>query len=309
MNNNPHGIMLHHFSSEKHITGQGAITAEELKSIIEFYGKKRLISARTWLEKAKNNSLKDEVCLTFDDALLSQYDIALPVLESYGLTAFWFIYSSVLEGEYEILEIYRKYRTSNFPTITDFYNAFFKLISDSEYSVSVSNSLQNYNKNTYLKQFSFYSDDDRKFRYIRDISLGTKNYTKVMALMLKKDGIDLAKFSEDLWLNKEHVAKLAEKDHIIGLHSHTHPTAFSKLPSSIQEDEYINNHQILSQLTNTKICTVAHPNNSYNQDTLDILKNLGITIGFCSNMSKSKYTSLEFPREDHANIIKAIVKQ
>jgi peptidoglycan/xylan/chitin deacetylase (PgdA/CDA1 family) len=304
----PHGIMLHHFSSEKHITGQGAITGEELKSIIKFYGKNRLVSANTWLEKAKNNTLNDEICLTFDDALLSQYEVALPILESYGLTAFWFIYSSVLEGQYEILEIYRKYRTSCFPTITDFYNAFFKLISESKFSASVSKSLRNYNKNSYLKQFSFYSDDDRKFRYIRDVSLGTKSYTEAMALMLKKDGIDISKFSEDLWLNKEHVVQLAEKGHVIGLHSHTHPTALSQLPASIQEDEYKKNNQVLSKLANTKISTVAHPNNSYNQNTLQILENLGVKVGFCSNMSKSEHSSLEFPREDHSNIIKAITK-
>jgi len=94
----PHGIMFHHFHDDKHVNGQGAISAQQLEHIIEHYGN-RLLSANEWFSKAKANCLDErDVCLTFDDALLCQYDIAVPVLEKHNLTAFWFVYSSVLGG-------------------------------------------------------------------------------------------------------------------------------------------------------------------------------------------------------------------
>ena len=52
--------------------------------------------------------------------------------------------------------------------------------------------------------------------------------------------------------------------------------------------------------------TVSHPSNSYNNDTLSILRNLKIEIGFRSNMENHLFSEFEFPREDHANIIKMI---
>jgi len=298
--------MLHHFSSSEHQTGQGAITADELNEIIETYGQGRIISADLWQKKARESILKDEICLTFDDALLSQYEVALPVLEAHNLTAFWFIYSSILEGELEMLEIYRKYRTSHFPSISKFYNAFFSTIQSSELKSVVDSSLKKYDKSNYLKQFTFYSDSDKKFRYTRDVALGVDNYNKVMHIMLKKDHINLAAFSKDLWLRSSQVKELASKNHIIGLHSHTHPTALSNSSYTQQKNEYSKNNAILTKLTGSKITSMGHPNNSYNSDTLNILSDLEITVGFCSNMSKLNHGNLEFPRIDHSIIMKEI---
>ena len=119
--NVPHGLMFHHFFDKKHVRGQGSISEHQFEKIIQHYGK-NILSADNWFNKAKSNSLDDkDVCLTFDDTLLCQYDIALPVLQKYNLTAFWFINSSVLTGEIGNLEVYRKFRTVCFSGIEDFY--------------------------------------------------------------------------------------------------------------------------------------------------------------------------------------------
>lgn len=69
--------MFHHFYNEKHGNGQGAISAIQMEKIIEHYGDK-LLTAKDWLTKALTNSLDGhEICLTFDDALLCQYEVAL----------------------------------------------------------------------------------------------------------------------------------------------------------------------------------------------------------------------------------------
>jgi hypothetical protein len=52
--------------------------------------------------------------------------------------------------------------------------------------------------------------------------------------------------------------------------------------------------------------TMSHPCNSYNAMTLEILRELGITLGFRANMAGGFASELELPREDHANLIRAM---
>ena len=300
-----HGIMFHHFYDEKHISGQGAISAIQFENIIQHYGD-NLLSAGEWFNKAKTNSLGDkDVCLTFDDALLCQYDIALPILEKYNLTAFWFVYSSVLNGGIENLEVYRKFRTVYFSDVEEFYKTFFQTIEYTKYHEEVKQSLNSYSHDNW-KNFPFYSENDTKFRFIRDTSLGVEKYNHVMDVIMKSYDIDINEFSSDLWMNIEHIQNLNSNGHIIGLHSHTHPTQLSKLAVIEQEIEYKQNYDFLNTKLGQKPKTVSHPCNSYSSDTLSILRDLDIEIGFRANMENHLYSEFEFPREDHANVIRRI---
>jgi hypothetical protein len=51
---------------------------------------------------------------------------------------------------------------------------------------------------------------------------------------------------------------------------------------------------------------MSHPCNSYNATTLSVLRELGITVGFRANMAAGKISELEYPREDHANLVGAL---
>lgn len=297
--------MFHHFHNEKHIQGQGAISADELAQIIEYYLEShRILPAREWLEKANQGTLDDhEACLTFDDALLCQYEVALPVLQHFNLTAFWFVYSSVITGGNEKLEIYRKFRTVCFETINDFYRCFYKTISESPYQSAVATALKGFIPEEYLKQFPFYTEPDRQFRFVRDQVLGPNIYTEVLDLMMQAEKIDLPEFTSDLWMNEQQVIDLHAQQHVIGLHSHTHPTALSALDADGQRVEYQTNFETLNRILRVAPDTVSHPCNSYNAETLKILRDLQIKVGFRSNMAEQQISQLEFPREDHANIM------
>lgn len=304
----PHGIMFHHFFNEKHIKGQGAISQDDLAQIIEHYQQNhRILHAREWLEKAAQGNLaQNDVCLTFDDALLCQYEVALPVLESFDLSAFWFVYSSVITGGTENLEIYRKFRTVCFENINNFYENFFQTVASSQYQKTVEASLKNFSADEYLSQFPFYTVEDKRFRFVRDIALGVKAYNEIQDLMIRDRKIDIPSFTSDLWMNKQHVFELHSKNHVVGLHSHTHPTALASLAEEDQRNEYQTNYDTLNQLLESASATMSHPCNSYNDDTIQILNDLEIKIGFRSNMKEHPLTNLEFPREDHANIMERI---
>ena len=267
-----------------------------------------MLSANDWFSKAKANCLGEgDVCLTFDDALLCQYDIALPVLEKYNLTAFWFVYSSVLAGGIEKLEVYRKFRTVYFSTLDEFYDDFFSTLQGTVYHDMVTKALESYSHDNW-RDFPFYTERDTKFRFIRDTALGVYRYNDVMDIMMKRHNIDLIDFSSGLWMNVNNLNKLADDNHIIGLHSHTHPTQLSMLSVQEQENEYRLNFDFLCETLGQPPKTVSHPCNSYSADTISILRNLKIEIGFRANMKSSLFSEYEFPREDHANIIRRLEK-
>ena len=97
--------MFHHFHNNEHTKGQGSISENDFEKIILHY-KDNILSAEDWYKKAISGQLSEnDICLTFDDALLCQYDVALPILKKHNLTAFWFVYSSVIQGYSEKLEI------------------------------------------------------------------------------------------------------------------------------------------------------------------------------------------------------------
>ena len=300
----PHGLMFHHFHDAAHPKGQGAISAEQFDRILDLYNG-RIIAPADWADRAVKGKLADtDVCLTFDDALKCQVDVGVPVLEARGLKAFWFVYSSVFEGNIESLEVFRYFRTVGFGSFDEFCDAFMRA-AESRFGEKLDGGLKGIDIKTYLIEFPFYSYNDRLYRFVRDRVLSTGEYDQVMGDMMRQSGFDVAAVRDKLWMNDSHLAALSRAGHVIGLHSYTHPIRIEELSAQQQLIEYENNHRHIFATTGTAPTVVSHPCNSYNADTIAILTDLGVGIGFCSNMAKGRaQTLLEFPREDHANIIR-----
>lgn len=306
-----HGIMFHHFYDNKvHIKEQGAITSEELEMLLDFYQEKYdIISAEEYSWKAKRDQLGEkEVCITFDDALKCQYDIAYPVLERRGIKAFWFIYTSPLVGILEKLEIYRHFRFLMFEDIEQFYSAFFQLACDHEKELNckIAQELMDFCPQNYAKDFPFYTENDKRFRYLRDDVLKEEKYYYLMDAMIEKYQYDVDENAKRLWLSEENIKFMYQEGHVIGLHSHTHPTVGENLNYEGQYQEYGKNKEILESIIGSLggVFSVSYPCNSYNENTLEIMRKLQITLGFRANMAVPYGNKLEIPREDHANIVR-----
>ena len=81
--------MFHHFHDGRHPAGQGSLSAHELADVIRFLGPARILPAREWLTRALAGTFdRGDLCLTFDDNLRCQYDVALPVLRHRIITNF-----------------------------------------------------------------------------------------------------------------------------------------------------------------------------------------------------------------------------
>ncbi len=307
----PHGLMFHYFhDNKKYIPSQGSITANEFDRMLSFYKKRfNILSAEKWLEKARGNTLTGrDVCITFDDALRCQFDIALPVLRKHNLKAFWFICSGVFQKSPPKLEIYRYYRFKKFKRINDFYAAFDESVAKSPLREKVARGLRNFDHRKIFTPYHIYTPEDKKFRYVRDIILNRAEYEHIMNRMIRGSGLEPKRLLALLWINPERIIELSNLGHIIGLHSHTHPTNLKRLPDEEQRKEYEKNLSMLTGLLHKNIITAAHPDNSYSRSTLRILTDIGVEIGFRATMDKAILSKLEFPRLDQAYLIKEIRK-
>ena len=303
--------MFHHFWDAQHPRGQGALTAEEFAELLSFVGLPRILPAGEWLARALEDRLEPgELCLTFDDALRCQLDIALPVMRQLGLTAFWFVYSSVFEGQRERLEIYRRFRDTGFATMDDFYAAFEEILRASPVAQEVEARLRGFEPAQYLSEFPFYSDGDRWFRYVRDRILGPERYWAVMDDMLRAHEFDEVEAARQLWMTDSDLQALERQGHVVGAHSYAHPTVLADLPAEAQRSEYERNLAHLERVLDHKVVVMSHPCNSYSDTTLQILADLGLRLGFRSNMAMGQATSpMEYPREDHANVLRMMREQ
>ena len=313
-NNFFHGIMFHHFHDDKlHTKSQGSISRDDLYKMIKFIGKKNIINADIFFDKLRNNKLKkNEVCLTFDDAIKSQVDIALPVIEDLRIKSFFFVYTSIFEGKPDLLEVFRYFRMNFFDSVDQFYLNFYEILDEN---------LSDFFKSKKMKISSIkrrcphYSYEDIKFRLIRDIYLDKTQYEKIMIDMMKERKFKFEKFYSILFFNKDDLKKIDALGHLVGLHSHSHPTSLEKLNYDKQKDEYKKNLSLISKILNkphNKIEYMSHPCGSYNANTLKILRELNISLGFKQtmkfeperNMKKINNSLLEIAREDHSMIFK-----
>ena len=309
-----HGIMFHHFHDDGiHTKGQGSIDKDDFYKMINFIGRNNILDADIFFEKFKNNKLKEnEVCLTFDDAIKCQIDIALPVLEKLKIKSFFFVYTSVFEDKPDNLEVFRYFRMNYFDDVDEFYNNFYKVLDK-----DLKNFFDNNNEKIQSKKikFSHYSIEDVKFRLVRDIYLTKSQYEEIMFLMMKEKQFNFKEFYPKLFIDSNDLKKLDSLGHLVGLHSHNHPTLLEKLNYNEQKNEYEQCLTTISRILDkpkSEIKYMSHPCGSYNKNTLEILKELGIELGFKQimtiepekGMKKINNSLLEIARQDHAEIFK-----
>jgi peptidoglycan/xylan/chitin deacetylase (PgdA/CDA1 family) len=294
--------MFHHFAGEGHPPVPGALTAAALADLLDAQGRGHLLPAREWARRAETGTLADtDVCLTFDDSLRSAYDLALPVLERMGLTAFWFVYTSVVVGDVSSFELDRQFANRLFPTLEAFHQAFLDTVARGPYAGDVQAALATFEPRAYIADYAFYTDGERRFRFVRDEILGPARYRESMDTLMDARGADRRRLAENLWLDAACLRRLHSAGHVIGLHSHTHPFRLAALPAAEQEREYRVNHVRLTEIVGEAPTTMSHPSNSYSPQTLCILEALGVRLGFRTDLAPAA-SPLEHPRQDPANL-------
>lgn len=305
-----HGLMFHRFhKSGNPPAGQGSVTEVEFEEILNYVGTERILPPEEWISRVKTHDLqKHHLCMTFDDGLKSQFDVALSVLERYKLKAFWFVFSSVFDGGIDRNEVYNRFAITEFTSFDVFVEEFLQFYPVRD-KVFQNNDYAHFTQGL-REQFPFYTENDTKFRFIRNKLLLRSNFEKVMDNMIEAKGLSVSKIAEDLWLTNDHLQLLYKNGHCIGLHSYDHPFTMADLPAEKQEEQYDRNYKHISYVTGEVVKCMSHPLNSYNADTIEILSKMGIICGFRSNMTPPIGKSinahrLELAREDGTNLLQS----
>lgn len=303
--------MFHRFRRDGMGGGPGAVSASELDAMIRFVGRDRILNCDEWLDRLKSGALRDsDLCLTFDDGLKSQMEIAFPVLEQHGIKAFWFVFSSVFEGKIDRNEAYHQFAALHFASFELFAAAFLQFVSiaDKDFAANGYDSYFQDRKTS----FPFYTDADIRFRFVRDRVLQPRSrFEDAMDAFIQSRGFQVADIAEHLWMTNQDLIQLSRANHCVGLHSYDHPFVFAALDEEEQRQQYRKNQRHIQEVTGTKAIAMSHPLNSYGNNTLAILSELGIECGFRSNMqppSDKPVNShpLELAREDSTTILKQL---
>jgi len=291
--------MFHHFHDVKDKRhAQGSITSIQFEKIIINLGIENILSPIDWL-KNYNKKNNKKYCISFDDALLCQYNYALPILKKYNIKSIFFIYSSVFNKKIIEFEIFRRFRYLYYSSFIRFYNDFLE-----EYYKyqKIYNNIKNI--------CPFYTKEDIYFRIIRDQILKKNEFSKIMNSMISKK-TTIKKLSKNVWMKNHHLKLLSAKNHLLGLHGYNHSFDFKKLTYDQQESELTKNSNHLFKVTKKKPTIIAYPSNSYNKNTINISKKLGVKFGFRANHEDyhkyhKNFHDYEIPRLDHSVLMKNI---
>ena len=296
----PHGIMFHQFRDKTHPAGQGAISADQFRTLLLRLDRATILSAEEWLEKFLSNTLeKGARCLTFDDGLLCQYDVALQVLDDLNIKAFFFPYTAHLEGMAPRLDVYRYFRSVHFETPQKFYHEFFEDLTQFIPERDLRRRLAEVPRMRFESFPDFYSEDDRYFQVIRDFVLTEEEYQSCMDTMIEERGLKPAMVVPNVLMSESHLKNLAREGHFLGLHSHNHPLRLEDISEEEQRLEYVQCEKWLRRLGGQSIKSMSHPSNSYGPETLYLLREMGIKLGFRADTKGSGGSKLEVPRLDH----------
>lgn len=241
-----HAVLAHYFHGGVHRPTQGSLSATDFAGGLDAYGS-RLIPADDWIARAVTGRLRDEVCVTIDDGLRGAYDIALPELHRRGLTAAWNIYTQPYVGVPHTLERWRWLRNHAFGSVEAFY-AIWRLQVHPPVAPA-----------DYLAAYGYLTDEDRAFRYWRNECVSPAAYEQAMTALADQS---TTAFPADHWLSPEQLRALWLTGHVIGLHSHTHPTMLARASTEQQAVEYATCRWVLARLLDVPpetLDTVSYP--------------------------------------------------
>ena len=266
-----HAILAHYFCGPGFPPAQGALTVDEWQRGLDAYGT-RLISANEWIARCLAGTLEDAVTITFDDGLLEAYVLAKPALDRRGLTAAWNVYTGPYVGVPNGLERARWLRNHAFGSVEGFYDAIERQIGYGPAPLE------------YLSDRGYLSHRDRHFRYWRDREATPAEYEAVIDLLARSANVP----ARSNWMAPEDLRDLASAGHVIGIHTHSHPTNLDDLSHEHQALEYATAREILDRLvlqwSVRRTTTVSHPCGRVSDWGLEWLREHGFTLGWGATM-------------------------
>jgi peptidoglycan/xylan/chitin deacetylase (PgdA/CDA1 family) len=238
------------------------------------------------------------VALTFDDGYRDNFQIATPLLEKYNVPATFFITNNFGEEK-----VYWWDHLANLILRTTVLPADFNIAIRDEiinYSIGeecmLNESLEQLHRKWVApgppptkRSILFY----KLWELMQPLPPG--EIEQILYMIKKWTGTEEAlTFPNTSLIKKEELRMLANHRLIdIGIHTVNH-IALSYHSTQVQETEIVQNKNLLEQIMNRQITTIAYPYGEYNDTTLYIIKKTGIRAGVTVEYNVVNHTSNPF---------------
>jgi len=237
------------------------------------------------LDYLQKNYENNKLFLTFDHGTIDHYEIVRPELEKRNLKGIFFIMTIVPE-EAEIPSIDKQrflegnYRKELVTFVCDQLNLNYCPIESK----------------TYLKHLTFYSDEERHLRFLRDTIIPKIDFEKVITKIFNSMFGNEKDFVKNNYLDWTQIKRLKDDGHIIGSHSHSHVGNFNDYKKSFELLD--NNLKIENRL-------ISYPNGNNLLNDIE-LKELNINSGYISNNNGDTMYNIGRIDDKFFNLVKSL---
>jgi len=247
------------------------------------------------------------VYLTFDDGFKQHFDNVYPVLKDYGVQASFFVPTMGLEtGKTPIVEKQRLLQYNLFSSYQEFLDIFCNLArvkSKAGHSnIFYSNDENINNSQDYLKEYDFYSNEERFFRLLRNEYLSIEDFEDVINNMFSKFYSNEKKFIDEYYMSISDLKTMSNNGMVIGGHSYSHPF-LNKIPVNEMQQEIDRSMLFLRRKVDKSINSFAYPFGAFNDNVVDYLRQSGLDYAF-DTRSQGENSQYNLKRNDAASYFK-----
>ena len=248
------------------------LDTQTFKRQLDYFKKKYgFISKKDYIYAIKNKVNIDGVVLTFDDGFKDHYSYVMPELIKRGLWGVFYVSTGIyrknkLLGVHRVHYLKGKYGADK---ILD------EVLSEVEDYMLDHNTIEEFDKEIYLH--SNYEDNEKQLRRLLNYFIKYEYRDAILDTIMKKF-FDEDELFSNVYLSIKEIQELSSNGNIIGSHTISH-SVLSRLTYNEQFDEIKDSFDFINQIVSQNYKSFCYPygySSSYNQDTLNILKELKV---------------------------------
>ncbi len=242
---------------------------DKIKKLLKKY---KIISLK---DMNSNNDLNNSIMLTFDDGTIDHYEIVYPVLKKLNVSGLFFIPSCIKSKKMLDIQIIHKLLE----------------VENSEILLKkICRKLDGFgiDINNYKVDKSLDSNSMALVKQLLQFKLDKDIREKILNDLANSYHINLN--VEDSYISIKHLKEMKDNNMFFGIHTKTHPR-LGLLDKDEQKEEISSNLNFLKSIgiVDEDLISIAFPYGSYNDETIELMKELNIKYGFKVNEDKDNY--------------------
>lgn len=267
-------IVNYHYVEDprKEFSGIFPCPVAEFERQVLFLSKNFKIGSVEDVFRNAHSGEREKICaITFDDGLRGQYEFAAPILETYKVSAIFFPITSAFDFLLPPAHALHVLLSVMSPKqLIETENEFFKTDFPSLYPVPLDRR---------IREGKRMHEDSASANAKEAVAmLSPEKQKEFFDFSFRKNSIDPAEWSKELFMTKEEVLDLKSRGFSIGSHFHSH-VSLENADRATAEREVKRSAEILKEITGENPGVFSYPHGRYNDHVLGVLEEAGAGFG------------------------------